>query len=76
MNGRYALLSFNWRNFIGSMLIGAGAFNLLEGLIDHQPLGLHHVKPACPNWLLYDIGYFISGVILIVIGLQLCEVKD
>ncbi len=68
-------LSFNWRIFVGSMTMGAGAFNLLEGLIDHQLLGLHHVKPASPNWLLYDIGYLISGVILIIIGFSYVKLK-
>jgi uncharacterized membrane protein len=61
-------IRFSWRIFIGSIIIGAGAFNLSEGLIDHQILGLHHVRSNSPNWLIYDISYLISGVLLIVIG--------
>ncbi|EDX83994.1 hypothetical protein S7335_1691 [Synechococcus sp. PCC 7335] len=34
--------------FIGALLTGAGLFNFIEGLIDHQILGIHHVKPG-PN---------------------------
>ncbi len=30
-------------DFICGLLIGWGAFNLVEGLVDHQWLGLHHV---------------------------------
>ena len=26
------------------MLAGLGLFNLIEGLVDHQWLGVHHVK--------------------------------
>jgi uncharacterized membrane protein len=31
------------RAFFGSMLAGWGLFNLVEGVIDHHLLGLHHV---------------------------------
>lgn len=53
--------------FVGSLLIGAGTFNFVEGLIDHQILGIHHVKPG-PNELVWDIGFLASGVILAVAG--------
>lgn len=53
--------------FLGSILIGAGAFNFFEGLIDHQILGIHHVKPG-PNELAWDLGFLASGVILAAIG--------
>lgn len=53
--------------FLGSILIGAGAFNFFEGLIDHQILGIHHVKPGS-NELAWDLGFLASGVILAVIG--------
>lgn len=33
----------------GGMLAGWGTFNLLEGLIDHQILGIHHVLPSHPS---------------------------
>src|SRR5690606_21645165 len=31
-----------WRLHIGLLLVGWGIFNLVEGLIDHQLLGIHH----------------------------------
>ncbi len=55
------------KTFLGSILIGAGAFNFVEGLIDHQILGIHHVKPG-PNELAWDLGFLASGVILAAIG--------
>ena len=33
-----------WRAHAWLLLAGWGAFNLVEGLIDHQLLGLHHVR--------------------------------
>ena len=47
----------------GWMLVGWGLFNLAEGLINHQLLGIHHVR-AGPNQLWYDIGFLIFGALL------------
>ncbi|MEH2067405.1 MAG: DUF2243 domain-containing protein [Nostoc sp.] len=55
------------QTFIGSILIGAGLFDLVEGVIDHQILGIHHVKPG-PNQLAWDIGFLVFGALLAVIG--------
>lgn len=55
------------KTFLGSILLGAGAFNFFEGIIDHQILGIHHVKPG-PNELAWDLGFLASGVILAAIG--------
>ena len=53
---------------LGAMLAGWGIFNFVEGLVDHQILGLHHVLPGHPNQLLFDLLFLASGVVLIVIG--------
>src|SRR4051812_39443585 len=42
------------RSLIGLVLAGWGLFNLVEGLIDHQLLGIHHVRTG-PGWLAYDL---------------------
>lgn len=55
------------KTFVGSLLVGAGFFNLVEGLIDHQILGIHHVKPG-PNELVWDIGFLAVGAVLAVAG--------
>ncbi|MBC1240584.1 DUF2243 domain-containing protein [Nostoc sp. 2RC] len=55
------------QTFIGSILIGAGLFDVVEGLIDHQILGIHHVKPG-PNQLAWDLGFLAFGSLLAVIG--------
>lgn len=61
------------KTFVGSILLGAGAFNLVEGLIDHQILGIHHVKPG-PNELAWDIGFLALGALLAVAGWILLRV--
>jgi len=56
------------RSFVGSLLLGWGLFNLIEGLIDHQLLGIHHVVENASNHLPADLAFLASGVVLIVIG--------
>jgi uncharacterized membrane protein len=51
----------------GAMLAGWGLFNLIEGVIDHQLLGLHHVRPG-DGQAVWDAAFLMSGVILIVVG--------
>ncbi|HUR94107.1 MAG TPA: DUF2243 domain-containing protein [Gemmatimonadales bacterium] len=59
------------RLFVGDMVLGWGLFNLVEGLIDHQLLGIHHVREV-PAWLTYDVMFLaVGGVGLIVAGLAL-----
>lgn len=57
------------RTLFGSAILGWGIFNLVEGLINHQLLGIHHVWPAGPGpVLLWDIGFLVWGVVFIVGG--------
>jgi uncharacterized membrane protein len=46
------------------LLLGVGWFNLVEGIIDHQILGVHHVRPG-PHQLAYDLGFLIFGALLL-----------
>ncbi len=64
------------KTFFGSILIGIGLFDFVEGLIDHQILGVHHVKPG-PNEFAWDMGFLALGAFLILIGwLILLSVKS
>ena len=49
------------------MLAGWGIFNLVEGVIDHQLLGLHNVHEGS-NELAWDLAFLVSGVTLIFGG--------
>ena len=59
---------FDGKKLFGSVLGGWGVFNFVEGLIDHQILGIHHVLPGHPNQLLYDLIFLASGVVLALCG--------
>jgi uncharacterized membrane protein len=60
-----------WRAHTGLLLAGWGAFNLVEGLIDHQLLGLHHVRDDLGAPLGWDIAFLVSGVLLMAAGAAL-----
>ncbi len=51
----------------GWVLVGWGLFNLVEGIIDHHVLGIHHVK-AGPDQLWWDLGFLAIGALLVAIG--------
>lgn len=55
---------------IGALLIGFGSFNLIEGIIDHQLLGLHHVNETAPpaQWIYWDLGFLAWGAFMVVGG--------
>ncbi len=55
------------RKLWGWMLFGWGAFNLVEGIIDHHILGIHHVRSG-PNQLWWDLGFLLLGVLLMAGG--------
>jgi len=55
------------RTFIGSLTIGWGSFNLVEGIIDHHILGIHHVRSG-PNQIAWDLAFLAFGAVLVVIG--------
>ncbi|TIT92441.1 MAG: DUF2243 domain-containing protein [Mesorhizobium sp.] len=54
----------------GTMLMGFGIFNLVEGIVDHQLLGIHHVNETVPHdqWTYWDIGFLIWGAAMLVGG--------
>ena len=65
---RHAGPEWHGRVLLGSMLAGSGLFNFVEGLVDHQILGIHHVLPGNPHQFLYDMLYLANGVLFFVIG--------
>lgn len=58
------------RTFIGALAIGWGLFNVVEGLINHHLLGIHHVHPG-ENQLAWDLGFLLFGALLLVVGFTL-----
>ena len=57
-----------WAAHIAAMLIGWGAFNLLEGAINHHLLSIHHVRDDLGGPLSWDLAFLIFGATLVLAG--------
>jgi uncharacterized membrane protein len=57
----------------GTVLVGWGFFNLVEGVVDHEILGVHHVNElvAQGTWIYWDMGFLLWGAAMLIIGWQL-----
>jgi uncharacterized membrane protein len=59
-----------------ALLLGWGLFNAVEGTINHQILGIHHVHPGSGQ-LAWDLAFIGSGLVLCAIGwLMLRQVRQ
>jgi uncharacterized membrane protein len=63
------------RSLVGWMLAGWGVFNVVEGIVDHQILGLHNVHEGS-NELAWDLGFLAFGAALILGGWLLARDRD
>ena len=52
---------------VGSIAVGWGLFNLVEGIIDHHILGIHHVRSG-PDQLFWDLAFLAFGAVLVAVG--------
>ena len=63
---------FAWspKLLIAAMLMGFGLFNLVEGIVDHHLLGLHHVNETAPReqWVYWDAGFLVWGAAMLIGG--------
>lgn len=66
--GRRPEVPWSGRLLAGGGLLGWGLFNLIEGVIDHHLLGLHHVMDHAANPLPADLAFLASGAVLIGAG--------
>jgi uncharacterized membrane protein len=57
----------NGSTFVGSLILGWGLFNLVEGIIDHHILHIHHVTETA-NHIMWDLAFLGSGVVMILVG--------
>jgi uncharacterized membrane protein len=59
--------------FTGQLILGWGLFNLVEGIIDHQILGIHNVREV-PNYTVYNLTFLgIGGILFILLGWMLMQ---
>lgn len=56
------------RSMVGGLALGWGLFNLVEGLINHHILHIHHVTETA-NHLIWDLAFLASGLALMGVGL-------
>jgi uncharacterized membrane protein len=57
------------RSLLGWVLAGWGLFNVVEGLVDHHLLKVHHVRDGASNYELYDATFLTVGVALLIAGI-------
>ena len=62
----------------GTILMGFGIFNVVEGIIDHHILGIHHVNETVPHvqWIYWDFGFLIWGAVMLVGGWWLLKTGE
>lgn len=67
---RQTHIQWSGKMLAGSLLLGFGIFNVVEGLIDHHLLRIHHVNETVPpdQWIYWDIGFLVWGAAMIVGG--------
>ena len=58
----------SWRVAGGQVLVGWGLFNLVEGVIDHLLLGVHHVRDDLGGPIGWDIGFLVLGAVQVAGG--------
>ena len=63
-------LYWSSKRLVGSMLIGFGSFNVVEGIVNHHLLGIHHVNEIVdPAYrLYYDVTFLIWGALMLILG--------
>lgn len=70
---RRGYLAPPWRAHLGLMLAGWGAFNLVEGLVDHVVLGIHHVRDDLGGPAGWDLAFLALGGVQVLAGLWLAR---
>ncbi|GAB2874157.1 DUF2243 domain-containing protein [Nocardioides pacificus] len=65
---RQGRLAPSWSFHFSLVLAGWGIFNLVEGLIDHQILGVHHVRDDLGAPLSWDLGFLALGALQLAGG--------
>ena len=63
------------RSLFGWVLAGWGIFNLVEGIVDHHILEIHHVK-AGPNEAFFDTGFLVLGALLLAVGVAMGRSRE
>ena len=74
--GRRADVAWSGRAVLGMAAAGWGLFNLVEGVVDHHLLGIHHVRYSGSRALPWDLGFLAFGAALVALGWWLYRSAD
>ncbi|ELY92535.1 DUF2243 domain-containing protein [Natrialba taiwanensis] len=64
---------FSTRYLLGAIVVGAGVFNVYDGIVDHYVLDLHNVVHGTEAW---NPPWILVSVLLLVLGLGLLRTAD
>lgn len=56
---------------IAWLLIGFGGFNIVEGIVDHEILRIHHLRENATYPWLWDIGFLVVNAVIVLAGARL-----
>jgi len=59
-----------WGRWVGAALVGAGAFQLYDGTVQHKLMGLHQIRYGV-DLLPYDLTWIVVAVALVIAGVVL-----
>jgi uncharacterized membrane protein len=69
---RYEFASLgSGKRFASVLLVGFGVWHLIDAVVNHWLLGLHHIKEGSPNWLAFDLAFFLLGLACVALGVYL-----
>lgn len=59
------------KKWIGAVFLGAGIFQLFDGIVNHKLLRVHQIRYDVESILPYDIVWNVSGALLLAVGIIL-----
>ncbi len=66
---RRSAVPLSGRVLVGATVMGWGIFNLVEGLVNHFLLGVHHVWVDGPgSVLVWDVAFLVWGAVFVGLG--------
>jgi len=64
---------FRWSSAFAGFFVGAGVFQVWDGVVDHKVLRVHQIRYGV-DLLPYDIAWVTAGLVLLAIGVVIAVV--
>ncbi|MEK9199798.1 DUF2243 domain-containing protein [Lysinibacillus halotolerans] len=65
---------WNFKRWMGSVYVGAGTFNLYDGIIQHKIMRIHQIRYHVEIFY-YDVVWNVLAALMIIVGLILLKKK-